>query len=75
MAPDPKRTTQPVSEENAPEDPLERISAVQARLAGWDDELRSTVTRARANGYTWREIGRALDVSGTAALLRFGDDR
>jgi DNA-directed RNA polymerase specialized sigma24 family protein len=51
---------------------LERIAAIQARLAHWDGELRQAVARARADGCTWREIGSALDVTQQAVTLRFG---
>ena len=73
MKPGLTRTAYPAPEEGVPEDPLERIEAIQARLTSWEDHLQDTVARARKDGYTWREIGRALGVTSKAAL-RFGDE-
>ena len=70
MKPGPKRVTE--SETNDADDPLERIAALQARLRHWDEELHATVARARQDGYTWPEIGSALDVTYQAAMMRFG---
>jgi len=54
--------------------PLKVISGITQGMAMIERELRDAVARARAQGVSWEQIGKALGVSRQAAWERFATD-
>lgn len=48
------------------------LAAVVRRRQALEDEIRLTVSAARAAGLTWAQLGAALGVTRQAAQLRYG---
>jgi hypothetical protein len=70
-----RRLTHPVPrEKDEAQDPVERIAGIKGVLEYWDAELKEAVVEARRQGFTWREISRALGVTYQATLMRFKAD-
>lgn len=57
------------------DDGLEEVAAAQVRLEQARTQLHDAVTRARAHGHTWAQIGEVLGMTRQAAFKRFGSPR
>jgi hypothetical protein len=54
------------------DDTLNRLRATNITLRAHKKFLNQYVTLARKDGYTWKQIGDALDISRQAAQQRYG---
>lgn len=53
----------------------DEVAAAQERLEQARTELQTAVTRARARGHTWAQLGAVLGITRQAAFKRFGSAR
>lgn len=54
---------------------LEEVAAARSRLEQARAQVQEAVTRARAHGHTWAQIGGVLGMTRQAAFKRFGSPR